>query len=244
MIEVNNLEKTFGKEKILHGVSFSAPAGKITGFLGPNGSGKTTTFKVMLNLMRPDNADAAVTFAGERISDFRLPLTHVGASMDINAMDKYRRGIDHLRSLAPLAQCSEARVNELMEEVGLANAKNKRAGSYSMGMKQRLALAAALLGDPDFLVLDEPANGLDPEGIAWIRNYLRKLADQGRTVVISSHLLNEAQKFIDNVVIIQQGRIAYEGDIAQLHALCERRTGRKATDLEEAYRVVTTKEEN
>lgn len=244
MIEVNNIEKTLGREKILQGVSFSAPAGKITGFLGPNGSGKTTTFKVMLNLMRPDNADATVTFAGEKFSNFPLPLTHMGTSMDINAMDKYRKGIDHLRSLAPLARCSEARVNELMEKVGLAHAKNKRAGSYSMGMKQRLALAAALLGDPDFLVLDEPTNGLDPEGIAWIRNYLRTLADQGKTVVISSHLLNEAQKLIDYVVIIKQGRIAYEGDIAQLHALCEQRTGKKVTDLEEAYRVVTAKEEN
>jgi ABC transporter related len=243
MIEVKNVEKRLGNEQVLCGVSFTAPTGKITGFLGPNGSGKTTTFKTMLNLMKPDNSDASVTYNGEHLSSFSLPLTKVGASIEINAMDKRRKAIDHLRAYAPLAECSNQRVDMLLDEVGLGNAKTKRAGSYSMGMKQRLALAMAMLGDPDFLILDEPANGLDPDGIAWIRDHLRVLADQGKTVIVSSHLLNEAQKFIDYVVIIKDGRVSYEGDIPYLNELCKQRTGKGMADLEEAYRIITAKDE-
>ena len=243
MIQVQNIEKTLSHKHVLRGVSFTAPTGKITGFLGPNGAGKTTTFKVMLGLLEADNTGASVTYTGQPLRSVPLPMTRVGASMDLNAMDKWRKGIDHLRAWAPVADCSDDRAAMLMEQVGLGHAKNKRVGSYSMGMKQRLALAMALLGDPDFLVLDEPANGLDPDGIAWIRQYLRDFADQGKTVLISSHLLNEAQKFIDHVVIIKAGNIAYEGDIAQLQELCRKQVGSEVVDLEEAYRIVTSGEE-
>lgn len=243
MIEVSNVKKTLSGEQILHGVSFTAPSGKITGFLGPNGAGKTTTFKVALNLMQPDNSDASVTFDGEPLNSFPMPFTKVGASLEVNAMDKRRKAVDHLKAYAPLADCPDSRIDQLLDDVGLGHAKKKRVGSYSMGMKQRLALAMTMLGDPDFLVLDEPANGLDPDGIVWLREHLRALADQGKTIVVSSHLLNEAQRFIDYAVIIKNGRVEYEGDLERLNELCREYTGQDVNDLEEAYRIVTARGE-
>lgn len=244
MIEVAKLSKTKGKERILKEVSFSIPSGKITGFLGPNGAGKTTTFKVLLNLMQPDDPSTRIEFSGKRFRDFKFPMREIGASMEISAMDKRRKGIDHLRVFAPLAQVSDDRIETLMKEVGLGNAMNKAVGSYSLGMKQRLSLAVAMLGDPQFLILDEPANGLDPEGILWIRGYLEKLAEQGKTVIVSSHLLSEAQKFVDHVVVIVDGRIVYEGALHELTEYSEKLAGRRVSDLEDAYRIVTTKKGN
>ena len=214
-IEVRNLTKRFGGFTAVDDLSFEVEPGRITGFLGPNGAGKTTTLRMLLHLIAPTSGTA--TIDGERYQDLTHPLTTVGAALEATNVHPGRSGRDHLRVLAATHGISDARVDELLELTGIPAFARRRAGAYSMGMRQRLALAAALLGDPDVLLLDEPANGLDPEGIRWLRGFLRHLADdQGKTVLVSSHLLAEMEQTADDVLIIANGRLVTRGRIEEL----------------------------
>jgi ABC-2 type transport system ATP-binding protein len=213
-IEVSGLTKHFGPVLAVDHLDFTVEPGRVTGFLGPNGAGKTTTLRMLLGLVRP-NAGTA-TIGGRRYHDLSYPLKTVGSALEATNFHPGRSGRDHLRVLADAAGLPLSRCDELLELVGLAAAARQRAGGYSMGMRQRLGLAAALLGDPQVLILDEPANGLDPEGIRWLRGLLRYLAGQGKTVLISSHLLTEVEQTVDDVVIIASGRSMAQGSIASL----------------------------
>jgi ABC-2 type transport system ATP-binding protein len=214
VIEVRGLTKTYGGRPAVDGLSFTAPAGKVTGFLGPNGAGKTTTFRCLLGLAEP--ASGAALIDGRPYRDLPSPRRQVGAVLESTGFHPTRTGRNQLRVIARAAGIDAARVQPLVELVGLASAADRRVGGYSLGMRQRLGLAAALLGDPGVLVLDEPANGLDPEGVSWVRQLLRAWADEGRTVVVSSHLLAEVAQAVDRVVIIRDGTLIVETDIAEL----------------------------
>jgi ABC-2 type transport system ATP-binding protein len=197
-------------------LSFSVEPGSVTGFLGPNGAGKTTTMRMMLGLERPDAGTA--TFGERPYAVLPSPVRTVGAVLE-TAFHPARTGRNHLRVYCRAAGLPISRADETLQQVGLADAANRRAGGYSLGMRQRLALATALLGDPAVLVLDEPANGLDPEGILWLRGFIRYLAhDEGRTVLVSSHLLSEMEQTADRVVIVGAGRLVREGSIAELRS--------------------------
>jgi ABC-2 type transport system ATP-binding protein len=214
MIEITNVTKTFGGTRAVEGVSFSAPSGLVTGFLGPNGAGKTTTLRILLGLARPDSGTALID--GVAYADLSSPRRVVGAVLDQAGFHPGRTGRNHLRVVARAAGMSRRRVGEVLEFVELSGAADRRVGGYSHGMRQRLALAGALLGDPGVLVLDEPATGLDPAGIAWLRRLLRDWVAQGRTVLFSSHVLAEVEMVADRVVIIDRGRIVREGTTAAL----------------------------
>jgi len=214
-IEVRDLTKRFGSFTAVDSLSFSVEPGRITGFLGPNGAGKTTTLRMLLGLVRPTSGTA--TIGGQRYLDIPRPQSVVGSALEATNFHPGRSGRDHLRVLADTAGVGTARVDEMLELVGIPAAARKRAGGYSMGMRQRLGLAAALLGDPQVLLLDEPANGLDPEGIRWLRQFLRHLSSQGRTVLVSSHMLSEVEQTVDDVVIIANGRFVRQGSMASLH---------------------------
>jgi ABC-2 type transport system ATP-binding protein len=197
-------------------LSFTVEPRSVTGFLGPNGAGKTTTLRMLLGLMHPDAGTA--TFDGAAYTSLPDPLRTVGAVLE-TAFHPARSGRNHLRVYCRAAGIPLSRADEVLVQVGLADAGNRRAGGYSLGMRQRLALATALLGDPAVLVLDEPANGLDPEGIQWLRGFLRHLAhEQGRTVLVSSHLLSEVEQTVDRVVIVGAGRLVREGSMEQLRS--------------------------
>jgi len=197
-------------------LSFTVEPGSVTGFLGPNGAGKTTTLRMVLGLMHPDAGTA--TFDGTPYVSLPAPLRTVGAVLE-TAFHPARTGRNHLRVYCRAAGFPLSRADEVLVQVGLADAGNRRAGGYSLGMRQRLALATALLGDPAVLVLDEPANGLDPEGIQWLRGFLRHLAhEQGRTILVSSHLLSEVEQTVDRVVIVGAGRLVREGSMDQLRS--------------------------
>ncbi|NYF97366.1 ABC transporter ATP-binding protein [Janibacter cremeus] len=213
-VEVRNLTKKFGDFTAVDDLSFTVEPGRITGFLGPNGAGKTTSLRMLLGLVHPTSGSA--TIDGQDYLDLDQPITHVGSALEATNFHPGRTGRNHLRVLAAPAGVPDSRVDELLELTGIAAAARKRAGGYSMGMRQRLGLAAALLGDPRLLVLDEPANGLDPEGIRWLRGFLRHLAGEGRTVLISSHLLQEVEQTVDEVVIISNGRLVREGSVGDL----------------------------
>lgn len=213
-VEVRNLTKTFGSFTAVDDLSFSVEPGRITGFLGPNGAGKTTSLRMLLGLINQDRGTA--TIDGVRYQDLPHPQRVVGAALEATNFHPGRSGRDHLRVLAATEGVPDARVDALLELTGIPAAARKRAGGYSMGMRQRLGLAAALLGDPRLLVLDEPANGLDPEGIRWLRGFLRHLASEGRTILVSSHLLQEVEQTVDDVVIISNGRLVREGPIGSL----------------------------
>ena len=200
----------------MEGLSFSVPAGRIVGFLGPNGAGKTTTMRMLLGLVRPTAGSA--TIEGRHYSELEHPAQTVGALLDGDDLHPGRSGRNHLRVLARAAGVAAARVDELLELVHLTDAADRRAGGYSMGMRQRLALAAALLGDPQVLVLDEPANGLDPQGIRWLRDFLRSLAGEGRGILVSSHVLAEISQTADEVVVINHGRSVLQAPLAELMA--------------------------
>jgi len=202
-IQVAGLHKTFGRVMAVDEVSFTVSYGRITGLLGPNGAGKTTTLRMMLGLIRPDAGTAAI--AGKPYANLASPAQTVGALLGAAAYPG-RSGQGHLRVLAAAAGLPGRRASQLLERVGLAAAARRRAGGYSLGMRQRLGLAAALLGDPAALVLDEPANGLDPQGIRWLRDLLRSLAAEGRAVLVSSHMLAEAAQTVDDIVVISRGR--------------------------------------
>lgn len=216
MIEVRALTKTYGDQRAVNGLSFTAPAGKVTGFLGPNGAGKTTTFRCLLGLAEPTSGAALID--GRAYRELPSPRRQVGAVLESTGFHPARTGRNHLGVIARAADIDAARISPLLELVGLAAAADRRVGGYSLGMRQRLALAATMLGDPAVVVLDEPANGLDPEGVSWIRRLMRIWADEGRTVVVSSHLIAEVAQAVDRVVIIRDGMLVTETDIADLMA--------------------------
>jgi ABC-2 type transport system ATP-binding protein len=215
-IEVKGLSKRFGATLAVDDLSFSVDAGKIVGFLGPNGAGKTTTLRALLGLIGPTAGTA--TIEGRPYSELEAPTATVGAVLDGGMFHPGRSGRNHLRSLAQAASIPDSRVDELLELVGLGDAAKRRAGGYSLGMRQRLGLAAALLGDPRVLVLDEPANGLDPQGICWLRDFLRSLAAEGRAILVSSHVLSEVAQTVDEVVVIHRGRSIEQAPIGELLA--------------------------
>jgi ABC-2 type transport system ATP-binding protein len=213
-IEVRGLSKTFGDFSAVSDLDFVVEPGRITGFLGPNGAGKTTTLRMLLGLIRPTSGTA--TIGGRAYHDIPNPLLEVGSALESTSFHPGRTGRDHLRVLATTSGIPTGRVDEMLELVGIPAAARKRAGGYSMGMRQRLGLAAALLGDPKAVILDEPSNGLDPEGIRWLRGFLQHLAGQGKTVLISSHLLAEVSQTVHDVVIIANGRSVAQGPIEDL----------------------------
>ena len=214
-IEVRNLTKRFGTFTAVDNLSFTVEPGRITGFLGPNGAGKTTTLRMLLGLVNPSSG--AATIGGRYYHDIAQPMSVVGSALEATNFHPGRTGRDHLRVLADTAGVGVQRVDEMLELVGIPAAARKRAGGYSMGMRQRLGLAAAMLGEPQVLILDEPANGLDPEGIRWLRGFLRHLSTQGKTILISSHMLQEVEQTVDDVVIISNGRLVKQGAMADLH---------------------------
>jgi ABC-2 type transport system ATP-binding protein len=216
MIEVEHLTKRFRSATAVDDLSFSVPRGRITGFLGPNGAGKTTTLRVLLGLALPTNGRASV--AGKRYRELEAPLETVGAVLEASNYHPARTGRNHLRVLAAAAGIENARIDQVLAEVELSDAARRRVGGYSLGMRQRLSVAAALLGEPELLVLDEPANGLDPEGIRWLRNFLRSFADGGGTVFVSSHVLAEVSQLADEVVIIHRGKLVAHQPVVELIA--------------------------
>jgi ABC-2 type transport system ATP-binding protein len=213
-VEVRDLTKTFGRVTAVRGMSFTAPAGQVTGFLGPNGSGKTTTLRIVLGLVRADSGAALI--GGVPYGRLAQPRRMVGAMLEATGFHPGRRARDHLRVLADAADIPARRVDEVLEQVDLAPAGRRRVRGFSMGMRQRLGLAAALLGDPRVLLLDEPANGLDPGGIAWLRGLLRGLADEGRTVIVASHVLSEVAQTVDHVVIVSAGQVRFAGPLGDI----------------------------
>jgi ABC-2 type transport system ATP-binding protein len=215
-IEVNGLRKRFGQTLALDGMSFTVTPGQVTGFVGPNGAGKSTTMRVILGLDAADEGTALV--GGRTYRSLRDPLRHVGALLDAAALQPSRSGRNHLLWLAHSQGLSARRVDEVIEQVGLGTAARRRAGGYSLGMRQRLGIAAALLGDPPVLMLDEPVNGLDPEGIVWIRGFLRSLAAEGRAVLVSSHLMSELQDTAGHLVVVGRGRVVADTSVAELIA--------------------------
>jgi ABC-2 type transport system ATP-binding protein len=229
-IQVVGLRKKFGRAIAVEDVSFTVSYGRITGFLGPNGAGKTTTLRMILGLIRPDAGTAAV--AGRPYAKLHSPARSVGALLEA-AAHPGRTGRDHLRVLAAAAGLPGHQADPLLDRVGLAPAARQRAGRYSLGMRQRLGLAAALLGDPDILILDEPSNGLDPQGIRWLRDLLRTLAAQGRAVLVSSHILAEVAQTADDIVVISRGRTVAEAPLGDLLA------ARRGATLEDIYLELT-----
>lgn len=214
MIETIDLTKAYRRVRAVDSLTFIARPGRVTGFLGLNGSGKTTTLRMLLGLTRPTSGTALIN--GKPFAEIKNPLREVGAVLEQGLSHPGQSGRAHLIGQAMLAGASRARVDELLETVGLAGADRQRTGEYSLGMRQRLAVATALLGEPQVLILDEPANGLDPEGIAWLRGLLREHAAAGGTVLISSHLLAELAQLIDDVVIIANGRVREQTPLAEL----------------------------
>jgi ABC-2 type transport system ATP-binding protein len=213
-IVVDGLTKRYGSVTAVDDLSFAVRAGAVTGFLGPNGAGKTTTLRMLLGLARPTAGSA--TIFGQPFAELPDAARAVGANLEVCGMHPGRSGRNHLRALAAFAGLPSSRVEEVLDLVEMRQAANRRAGSYSTGMRQRLGLAATLLGDPDVLVLDEPANGLDPQGIRWLRDFLRGVAAEGRTVLVSSHVLSEVEQTVDDVVVIHRGRLVRSGPIASL----------------------------
>jgi len=233
---IEHLTKRYGDHTVVDDLSFTIAPGRVTGFLGPNGSGKSTTMKMMLDLASADGGRA--TIAGQRYRDLDDPARTVGAMIESDAFHPGRSGRNHLRVLADATGIPHHRVDEVLEEVGLADAARRNAGAYSLGMRQRLGLAGALLGEPPVLILDEPGNGLDPEGIRTLRDRLRAQAANGGTVFVSSHLLDEVEHLADDVVVINKGRLVTKGSLAELQQAASLvRTidpGRLAVVLEQA----------
>jgi ABC-2 type transport system ATP-binding protein len=232
VVECRALGKRYGDVLAVDDVSFSLPRGTVTGFLGPNGAGKTTTLRLLLGLAAPTAGDALVF--GRRYRDLERPVRRVGAVLESTDYHPSRSGRDHLRMLALAADLPPQRVDEVLDLVELGKAAGRRVRTYSLGMRQRLGVAAALLGDPELLILDEPANGLDPAGVRWLRSFLQALAAEGRTVLVSSHLLAEVAQTVDQVVIVDRGRLLAQGTLDEL-------TGDERT-LEDVYLELTGSE--
>jgi ABC-2 type transport system ATP-binding protein len=216
VVVAERLSKRFGSLRAVDDLSFRLGAGTITGFLGPNGAGKTTTLRMLLGLARPTEGRALVL--GRRYAELAQPARRVGAVLEAADFHPGRKGRDHLRSLAYAAGLPARRADEVLELVDLSAAAGRRVKTYSLGMRQRLGLAAALLGDPELLILDEPANGLDPEGVRWLRDFLRAFAARGNTVFVSSHVLAEVAQTVDHVLIINRGRLVVESSLGELTA--------------------------
>jgi ABC-2 type transport system ATP-binding protein len=215
-IEVRGLRKSFGATLALDGMTFTVAPGQVTGFVGPNGAGKTTTMRVILGL---DAADAGTALVGgRRYGSLPRPLTQVGSLLDAGALQPSRTGRNHLLWLAHSQGLDAARVDAVLGQAGLGKAARRRAGGYSLGMRQRLGIAAALLGDPPVLMMDEPFNGMDPEGIVWMRGFLRSLAAAGRAVLVSSHLMSELEDTADHLVIVGRGKVIADTSVAGLLA--------------------------
>ncbi len=216
VIEIAGLTKRFGGVTAVDHVSFTVSRGSVTGFLGPNGAGKTTTLRMLLGLVTPTEGTA--TIHGHRYRDLPAPLHAVGAALESSSAYPGRTARSHLRIAALAGDAAGARVDEVLGLVDLADAAGRRVGQFSLGMRQRLALATALLCDPEILILDEPANGLDPEGVRWLRQLLQRLAADGRTVLVSSHILAEVAQTVDAVVILDHGRLVTQSTVAELTA--------------------------
>ena len=215
-VAVLGLTKSFGPTAAVADLSFTVPAGQVTGFLGPNGSGKTTTLRMALGLVKPTAGQ--VLIGGVPYERLAQPRRCVGALLDATGFHPGRRARDHLRVLAAAAGLPDARADEVLDQVGLAGDGGRRVRQFSLGMRQRLGIAAALLGDPPVLLLDEPANGLDPAGVAWLRGLLRGLAAQGRAVLVASHGLSEVAQTVDQVVIVSAGRLRFAGPLREIGA--------------------------
>ena len=213
-IEINGISKRFGSVQAVSDLSFEVEAGRVTGFLGPNGAGKSTTLRILLGLVHADGGSA--TFDGRNFEKLPEPSAEVGAVLEDASFHPGRSGRNHLRILAAAGGHPASRVDEVLDLVGIADAGDRRVKGYSMGMRQRLAIAAALLGDPEVLILDEPANGLDPPGIRWMRELLRSEAGRGRAVLVSSHLLSEVSQSVDDVVVIAHGKLRTAGSLQQV----------------------------
>lgn len=230
-IAVSGLTKKYGNVTAVDDLSFTVAQGRVTGLLGPNGAGKTTTLQTLLGFSRPDQGSA--TFGGVPYRALLEPARTVGAVLDSESFHPGRRARDHLAVLATIAGIDRSRVDQVLSEVDLAEAADRRVGGFSLGMRQRLALAGALLGDPHLLVLDEPANGLDPQGVRWLRMFLQGFAAAGRTVLVSSHMLAEVAQTVDDVVIIAAGRLVRQGSLASLT------TASDGENLEDAFFALT-----
>ena len=213
MIEAHNLTKRYAKTVAVDDLSFQVQSGQVTGFLGPNGSGKSTTMRMIMGLDRPTSGTATIN--GQRYANLRFPLRVVGASLDAGALHPARSARDHLEWIADSNTIPRARVDAVLAQVGLTEVSHRRADELSLGMAQRLGIAAALLGDPEVLIFDEPINGLDPEGILWVRHLLRSLAREGRTILVSSHLMTEMALTADHLVVIGRGKLLATGSVAE-----------------------------
>jgi ABC-2 type transport system ATP-binding protein len=229
MIEARGLVKRYGSTTAVDHLSFDVRPGTVTGFLGPNGAGKSTTMRMFVGLDRPDAGTAKIS--GQSYRELRWPLREVGALLEAKAFHPGRTARSHLTALAAANAIPRRRVNDVLEITGLEQAADRRAGRFSLGMAQRLGIAAALLGDPAVLLLDEPVNGLDPDGIRWIRNLLKSLAAAGRTVLVSSHLISEIAQTADRLVVIGRGRLLAQTSVAELAA--------RSSSLEEAFFALT-----
>lgn len=228
-IDIQDLTKEYGTRRAVDHLTFRVEPGRVTGFLGPNGAGKSTTMRLVLGLDRPTSGTA--TIGGRGYATLDEPLRQVGALLDAGAAHGSRTARDHLRVLAASNRIPNRRVDEVLEETGLASVARRRTKTYSLGMRQRLGIAAALLGDPEVVMLDEPSNGLDPEGIIWIRELLRRLAGEGRTVLVSSHLMNETASFADHLVVLGRGRLLADTPMREfIHARVEPRVRIRTTD--------------
>jgi ABC-2 type transport system ATP-binding protein len=237
VIEVERLTKRFGKTVAVDDLSFRVEPARVTGFLGPNGAGKTTTLKIILALARPTSGRATVD--GQPYRRLKDPIRRVGAVLETSNYHPGRSGRNHLRVLAGATGIPRARVEEVLELVAMRDAARRRMKGYSLGMRQRLGLATALLGDPEVLVLDEPANGLDPAGIRWLRDLLRSLADRGRTVFVSSHLLAEVEQIADDVIVIHRGRFVAQGPVAELASRATARVRVRSPQAERLRELLT-----
>jgi ABC-2 type transport system ATP-binding protein len=215
-IEVSGLRKRFGPTVALDGMTFAVQPGQVTGFVGPNGAGKSTTMRVALGLDAPDEGTALI--GGRRYQSLRHPLSHVGSVLDAGALQPSRSARNHLLWLAHSQGLGARRVDAVIEQAGLERAARRSAGGYSLGMRQRLGIAAAMLGDPPVLMFDEPFNGMDPEGIVWMRGFLRSLAGQGRAVLVSSHLMSELEGSADHLVVVGRGKVIADTTVAELIA--------------------------
>lgn len=238
MIEANALVKRYGPTTAVDHMSFTVQPGKVTGFLGPNGAGKSTTMRMVVGLDRP--TAGTVTVNGKHYAEHRAPLQEVGSLLDAKAVHTGRTARNHLRAMAATHGIGKARVGEVIEMTGLQSVADKRVGGFSLGMGQRLGIAAALLGDPQTLILDEPVNGLDPEGVLWVRTLVRYLASQGRTVFLSSHLMSEMALTADHIVVVGRGRVLADAPVADIVASAQGSAARvrspRAAELEDLLR--------
>ncbi|WP_230011871.1 ABC transporter ATP-binding protein, partial [Microbacterium sp. Bi128] len=214
MIEARGLTKVYGDKTAVAGVNFTVEAGRVTGFLGPNGAGKSTTMRMIMGLDRPTSG--SVTVNGSPLTGHAAPLRDVGALLDAKAVHTSRSAYNHLLAMAATHSIPKKRVHEVIEMTGLAEVARKKVGGFSLGMGQRLGIAAALLGDPQTVILDEPVNGLDPEGVVWVRNLVKYLASEGRTVFLSSHLMSEMAVTADHLIVIGRGRIIADAPIQEI----------------------------